>query len=56
LENKYGVYTKVSVMREFIHSVVGDELYEHSPYKSSEGGEGGGENESPSRPRPFRCF
>jgi trypsin len=56
LENKYGVYTKVSVMREFIHSVVGDELYEHSPYTSSEGGEGGEENELPSRPRPFRCF
>ena len=56
LENKYGVYTKVSKMRAFIHSIVGDELYEHSPFKSPEGVENGGENEIPTRPRPFRCF
>ena len=57
LENKYGVYTKVSAMREFIHSVVGDELYEHSPYKSdSDEEEEEEEEELPLRPRPFRCF
>ena len=56
LENKYGVYTKVSAMREFIHSVVGDELYEHSPYKSDSDEEEEEEEELPLRPRPFRCF
>jgi len=52
------VYTKVSTMREFIHSVVGDELYNYSPYTPEDGIIEEEEEEVVIVPprRPIRCF
>ena len=49
LENKYGVYTKVSAMREFIHMSLASFL-KQLPYKSDSDEEEEEEEELPLRP------
>ena len=59
LENKYGVYTKVSTMCEFIHSIVGDELYKYSPYNeavASENEDDDDDDDDDPTGWFFRCF